>query len=131
MWKIATKILSATAVAAFFVPIRALTDDTLPQIEQNFVSRLLLQVPGLAECVTAAKRLNAVLRRKCKVALDKKLEDAAGTALGSFAASLRRDLSAVQAALELPWTTNPAEGQINRLKMLKPALRRCRRRLDR
>jgi hypothetical protein len=29
------------------------------------------------------------------------------------------DLSAVLAALELPWTTNPAEGQINRLKMLK------------
>ncbi len=30
-----------------------------------------------------------------------------------------RGLTAVQAALELPWTTSPAEGQINRLKMLK------------
>jgi transposase len=96
-----------------------MTEDTLPQTEQNFVSRLLLQVPALAECVTAAKRLNAVLRRKSKEALGKVLDDAAGTALGSLVTSLRRDLGAVQAALELPWTTSPAEGQINRLKMLK------------
>jgi transposase len=96
-----------------------MTDDTLPPTDQNFVSRLLQRVPGLAECVTAAKRLNAVLRRKSKEALDKVLEDAASTALGSFVTSLRRDLSAVRAALELPWTTSPAEGQINRLKMLK------------
>jgi transposase len=51
--------------------------------------------------------------------LDKVLEDAGKTALGSFVAGLRQDLGAVQAALELPWTTSPAEGQINRLKMLK------------
>jgi transposase len=30
-----------------------------------------------------------------------------------------QDLAAVQAALDLPWTTSPVEGQINRLKMLK------------
>ncbi len=96
-----------------------MTEDTLPQTEQNFVSRLLLQVPGLAECVKAAKRLNAVLRRKSKETLDKVLDEAGNTALGSFVSSLRRDLGAVQAALELPWTTSPAEGQINRLKMLK------------
>ena len=96
-----------------------MTDDILPQSEQNFVSRLLLQVPGLADCIAAAKRLNAVQRRKSKEALDKVLEDAGKTALGSFVASLRQDLAAVQAALEFPWTTSPAEGQINRLKMLK------------
>lgn len=44
---------------------------------------------------------------------------AAGTSLAEFAASLRRDVAAVQAALDLPWTTSPAEGQINRLKMIK------------
>ena len=96
-----------------------MTDDTLTPSEQNFVSRVLLQVPALAECVAAAKRLNAVLRKKSKEALAKVLDDAGSTALGSFVSSLRRDLSAVQAALDLPWTTSPAEGQINRLKMLK------------
>jgi transposase len=44
------------------------------------------------------------------------LEDAAGTALEPFVASLRRDLGAVQAALALPWSTIPAELQINRFK---------------
>ena len=34
------------------------------------------------------------------------------------ATGLHRDLAAVQTALDLPWTTNPAEGQINRLKMI-------------
>ena len=37
----------------------------------------------------------------------------------TFAAGLRRDLEAISAPLELPWTTSPVEGQISRLKMLK------------
>jgi len=94
-------------------------DNTLSGIEQCFVSRLLQQTPGLAGCVAAAKQLKEVLRRKSQKTLEQVLDDAAGTALGSFVAGLRRDLSAVQAALRLPWTTSPAEGQINRLKMPK------------
>ena len=47
------------------------------------------------------------------------LADAANRALKEFAAGLQRDVGAVRAVLETPWTTSPAEGQINRLKMLK------------
>jgi hypothetical protein len=93
-------------------------DNTLSDVEQSFVSRLLQQVPPLADCVAAARRLKEVLRRKSQKTLNHVLDDAAGTALGSFVASLRRDLGTVQAALKLPWTTSPAEGQINRLKIL-------------
>ncbi|MFC7557302.1 ISL3 family transposase [Pseudoroseomonas wenyumeiae] len=39
--------------------------------------------------------------------------------LASFVAELRKDTAAVQAALELPWSTSPVEGQINWLKMIK------------
>jgi len=115
----AERVIAGETASAREVARQLMTEDTLPQTEQNFVSRLLQQVPGLAECVKAAKRLNAVLRRKSKETLDKVLDEAGNTALGSFVSSLRRDLSAVQAALDLPWTTSPAEGQINRLKMLK------------
>ena len=96
-----------------------MTGDTLPKTEQNFVACLLKQVPELAECVAAAKQLAAVLSKKSKETLTKVLEDAGKTALGSFVVNLRSDIGAVQAALDLPWTTSPAEGQINRLKMLK------------
>ena len=39
--------------------------------------------------------------------------------LQTFAAGLRQDGAAVRAALSLPWSSGQAEGQINRLKMLK------------
>jgi transposase len=35
------------------------------------------------------------------------------------ACSLRQDLPAVRAALALPWSTSPVEGQINRLRTIK------------
>jgi transposase len=93
--------------------------DGLPETERMFISRLFTHVPGLCDCIMVAKRLNELLRRKSEENLDTVLEAAAGTALKEFAAGLQRDCSAVQAALDLPWTTSPAEGQINRLKMLK------------
>jgi len=91
----------------------------LPGAEQAFVSALLAQAPELANGIAIAKRLNLLLRRKSQESLAAVLADAAGTPLAEFATSLRHDLAAVQAALDLPWTTSPAEGQINRLKMLK------------
>ncbi|MBP2563405.1 transposase [Neorhizobium galegae] len=39
-----------------------------------------------------------------------------------FASVLRRDIDAVKNAIELPWSNGQAEGQINRLKMLKRAM---------
>lgn len=39
-----------------------------------------------------------------------------------FASVLRRDIDAVKNAIELPWSNGQAEGQINRLKMLKRAI---------
>jgi hypothetical protein len=97
-----------------------MTDDTLPNAEHTFVSRLLAQLPDLADFVATAKRLNKLLRKKGKETSDHVLEDAGGTALGEFVPSLRRDLSAVQATRDRLWTTSPAEGQINWLKMLPP-----------
>ncbi|WP_258124019.1 transposase [Mesorhizobium onobrychidis] len=39
-----------------------------------------------------------------------------------FARVLRRDIDAVNNAIELPWSNGQAEGQINRLKTLKRAM---------
>jgi transposase len=39
--------------------------------------------------------------------------------LRSFGAGLTKDYAEVRAALELPWSSGQAEGQNNRLKLLK------------
>ncbi len=76
--------------------------ETLSEAGWTFTSNLLAQVPGLAESIAVAKRLNLLLRHKSQESLAGVLDDAAGTLLANLAASMRRDLPAVQAALELP-----------------------------
>jgi transposase len=92
---------------------------TLGETERAFVTRLLDAEPDLAAALAVAKRLHRVLRRDASESLADVLAAAEGTSLAHFAAQLQRDAEAVQAALELPWTTSPAEGQISRIKMLK------------
>jgi transposase len=93
--------------------------DTLAEADQTFVARLLDAVPPLAATVTTAQRLSLLLRRQSSETLEDVLTAASATPLASFTAALRKDIDAVQAALDLPWTTSPVEGQIGRIKMLK------------
>lgn len=39
--------------------------------------------------------------------------------VATFADGLRRESAALRAALTLPWSTGPVEGQITRLKLIK------------
>ncbi len=96
--------------------------EMLPEAEQALIGHLVAQVPGLADGIAVAKRLSLLLRHKSQENLGVVLDGADGTSLAGFAADLRRDLAAVQAALDLSWTTSPAEGQINRIKMIKPTM---------
>ena len=73
----------------------------------------------LAATTAAAKRLEGVLRKKSGEPLADVLIAAERTHLSDFVAKLRKDITAVVAALGLPWTTSPAEGQISRIKMIK------------
>ena len=93
--------------------------DTQSAPDRVFTARLLEEAPALSAAIAAARRLARVLRRQGDEALDTVLADAAFTPLAVFATELRKDIAAVQAALDLPWTTSPAEGQICRIKMIK------------
>ncbi len=92
---------------------------TLSAPDRLFAARLLEEVPVLSATIAVARRLVQVLRRHSDEALDDVLADAASTPLCTFVTELRRDIAAVRAALNLPWTTSPAEGQICRIKMIK------------
>lgn len=97
-----------------------MSDTTTPKAEDSlFRTPLLKDEPALSPAVAWALRLNALLPRKVTADLGELLTAAEGRLLACFAAGLRREFSAIGAALELPWTTSPVEGQISRIKMLK------------
>lgn len=87
--------------------------------EQKFVDALLAGSPELRPVITLARDFRAMVRRKEAGRLDDWLTAAQATALAGFVAGLKRDLAAVRAALSLPWSTGPVEGQISRLKTIK------------
>ena len=87
--------------------------------DATLVAGLLSKAPALADTVSVARRLTLLLRHRSQEPLATVLEAAGRTLLQPFVATLRKDIAAVQAALELPWTTSPVEGQVSRLKMIK------------
>jgi transposase len=91
----------------------------LGETERAFVVQLLADEPELAQAVAAARNLRRILCRESSRNLDTVLAAVERTALAGFASGLRRDAGAVQAALELRWTTSSGEGQISRIKMLE------------
>ena len=69
-----------------------------------------------------ARSYNRMVRGKRPGDLDDWLEASRTSetpALTSFSDGLSRDYAAVRAAPDEPWSSGQAEGQINRLKMLK------------
>lgn len=88
-------------------------------LDRVFLNRLLAEVPALAVVHGLARGFAVLVRKEDPGTLDEWLAATAGTPLESFAQSLEKDLAAVQAALDTPWSTSPVEGQISRLKMIK------------
>lgn len=87
--------------------------------DECFVGALLARSPKLADLASLARRFRAMVREQQADELDGWLAAAKGSALAGFADGIRRDLDAVRAALKLPWSTGPVEGQISRLKTIK------------
>ena len=87
--------------------------------EQRFVDALITRSPELDVLISLAREFSGMVRRQQADRLDGWLDAAKGSALAGFAGGLMRDLAAVRAALSLPWSTGPVEGQISRLKTIK------------
>ena len=60
-----------------------------------------------------------MVRKRDATAWLKWRKRAATTLLAPFVAHLRRDESAVLAALKMPWSNGQVEGQVHRLKLIK------------
>jgi len=93
--------------------------ERLDSAEQRFVDALIARSPELDDLISLAREFSTMVRRQQADWLDGWLAAAKGSALAGFAGGLVRDLAAVRAALSLPWSTGPVEGQISRLKTIK------------
>lgn len=98
-----------------------------PPNDQNSVQnqiweRVISNNPKLMTTSKLATDFSAMIKDRESELLDDWLEQASesGDRLWrNFAAGLKQDYAAVQAALLLPWSNGPTEGHINRLKIIK------------
>ena len=96
--------------------------DRLDEAEQVRLIHVRKAAPAVGVAVTLAQEFAAMVRAQEAAGLDTWLDraEASGPAdIRSFAGGIRRDYAAVQAALTLPFSNGPVEGQINRLKFFK------------
>lgn len=100
-----------------------LSDKVKPQPdEEAFVARLLGGCPEVTTARGLARQFLSIIRGRQGEALDGWMREAEESGLAEmrgFVTSLRRDLGAVRAALTSEWSNGQAEGQVNRLKLIK------------
>jgi transposase len=90
--------------------------------ENRFVARLLGDAPDIRDATGLVRRFRQMVRGRQAGEFDTWLTEAAASTLSevrNFAEALRRDYKAVRAALEYDWSNGQAEGQVNRLKLIK------------
>ncbi len=93
--------------------------------EVAYVERLVSQSAELATAHTLTYQFLTLVHTGDASALERwftAVEQSGLPELASFAAGLRRDRAAVEAALTSPWSNGQTEGQVNRLKTIKRQL---------
>jgi transposase len=96
--------------------------ETLTSEERAFRTALLDAEPTVGEVQPLVADFGTLVRSRDAPGLIAWLERADVSSLPevrAFAAGIRRDRAAVDAALSSPWSNGQTEGQINRLKVLK------------
>jgi transposase len=97
-------------------------EEELSEREGAYVAALKQLCPPIAEAQRLLTTFRTILTQRCPEQLDPWLEQCEQSGISElvgFARGLRRDESAVQAALRYDWSQGPIEGQVNRLKLLK------------
>ena len=117
---------SAVVVERFPVPSARATawlllreEEELEKEQRLYTEHLVKFSPEIREAQRLARRFSGLVKHQQSEPLDGWLEEAETSELRGLAAGIRRDLSAVKAALSLPWSNGQTEGQVQRLKLLK------------
>jgi len=84
-----------------------------------YLDELYRASPEIAQLAHLGKEFFRIVRSRDLAGWPEWLETARHTALSRFVSGLTRDRDAVEAALHLPWSNGPVEGQVHRLKLIK------------
>lgn len=89
------------------------------ELDGLVLDALVAAVPEIGRAIAKVKAITVIMREQDHAELGAWLGRCRDGSLSGLAEGLRRDRSAVEAPLTLPWSTSPTEEQINRVKMLK------------
>jgi transposase len=93
--------------------------DGLSRSETLTVAAIENGVPPLVEARELIASFQGMVRKRSAAALGAWLARARSSLVASFATGVTKDLAAVTAALNLPWSNGQTEGQVTRLKLVK------------
>ncbi len=106
---------SARTIARLMTTAR----DDLSRSQTVTVAAIEAAAPALVEAREIVEAFHTMVRQKKEAALDGWLQRAGQSLIVSFANGLARDHLAVRAAISTAWSNAQAEGQINKLKLVK------------
>jgi transposase len=96
--------------------------DQMSEEQQRLFERIVNHCPEAGDLRRIALSFRAALTAETSFQVRRWIEGAKRCEFGPvvrFAYGLQKDISAVAAAVDTPWSTGQVEGQINRLKMIK------------
>ncbi len=85
---------------------------------KSYLDELYRASPEIAQLAHLGKEFFRIVRTRDLATWPEWLEAAQHTALSRFVSGLERDRKAIEAALHLPWSNGPVEGQVHRLKLI-------------
>ncbi|VIO69857.1 hypothetical protein CI41S_21040 [Bradyrhizobium ivorense] len=112
------RIPSARTIAR----LMTIGQDLLTKAETVTVAAIEAGVPTLVEAREIIAEFHLMIQRKTQAGLIAWIERACASLVASFASGVARDEAAVRAAITLPWSNGQIEGQITRLKLVRPQM---------
>ena len=97
--------------------------DRLSKAETITIAAIEDAVPALVEARTLVAEFHTMLRDKDVTRLDPWLPRARSSLIASFARGVLNDQGAVREAISTSWSDGQTEGQITKLKLVKPDVR--------
>ncbi|TCK19807.1 transposase [Ancylobacter aquaticus] len=112
-------ILNRTPSARTLARLMTIARDKLSRSETVLIAAIESGVPSLVEAREIVAAFQGIIRKKALADLGLWLERASSSLVAAFARGVRKDQSAVAAAITSPWSNGQAEGQITKLKLVK------------